>query len=406
MFREIICAAVLLAPAVWAQPALNLESAIQTALERHPLLAVDSARINANQGLRNQAGLRPNPRAILQTENWRFRGTPEFSPGSDVDTFAYASQVLETAGKRQHRTELAQALVARAELDRELTAKQIAARVKTAYWNAAGAQRVYDLLLENVGTFDRIVRYHELRVREGAMAEADLLKVQLERERVAISANSAALDAERSRIQLFREMGQTEFPQVRIADSLEPMPAVTPGTAEQALAQRTEMKLAAIGIDQARANFKLQQSLAVPDVEVLGGYKHTGGFNTVIGGVQVPFPLSNRNQGNIASAGAEIRVAESQAAATRATVLAELRAAAAEAESRRKQLTNLFPGILKQAEESSRISQAAYREGGTDLLRFLDTERVRIETQVLYYRTLAEYRQSLAALDAALGVAP
>jgi outer membrane protein, heavy metal efflux system len=78
----------------------------------------------------------------------------------------------------------------------------------------------------------------------------------------------------------------------------------------------------------------------------------------------------------------------------------------AEVQNRRRQLTDLFPGILSQANESSRISQAAYREGGSDLLRLLDTERVRIEAQLMYYRTLAEYRQSLATLDAASGVAP
>jgi cobalt-zinc-cadmium efflux system outer membrane protein len=406
MLRVLCCACAALATAGWAQPPLALQSAVQTALEQHPLLAAGTARISSAEGLRNQAKLRPNPRAILQTENWRFRGSPEFSPGTDVDTFAYGSQLLETAGKRQRRTEVAQILVHRSELERELTAKQVAARVKAAYWNAAGTQRVYDLLLENVGTFDQIVRYHEARVREGAMAEADLLKVRVERERVAIAANSALLDVERARIQLFREMGQTTFPQVRLADSLEPLPPLPPATEDEALANRTEMKLAAASLEQAQANLRLQQSLARPDVEVLAGYKHTAGYNTVIGGVQLPIPFTNRNQGSIASASADVRVAQLEQAAMKATVLAELRAALAEASARRNQLAQMFPVILKQAEESSRISQAAYREGGTDLLRFLDTERIRIETQVLYFRTLAEYRQSLAALDAALGVAP
>jgi outer membrane protein, heavy metal efflux system len=130
------------------------------------------------------------------------------------------------------------------------------------------------------------------------------------------------------------------------------------------------------------------------------------GWNTMMGSVQMPLPFFNRNQGNVASAVAEIRAAEADTAAVRALVLAELRSAAAEAQNRRRQLTDFFPGVLQQANESSRISQAAYREGGSDLLRLLDTERVRIEAQVMYYRTLAEYRQSLANLDAALGVAP
>lgn len=406
MLRVLISAIACAAGVVLAQPALDLNTAVRSALDHHPLLAAGSAQIDAAAGLLTQASLRPNPRAAIQTENWRFKGAPQFSPSTEVDTFAYASQLFETASKRRLRTELAATGVRRSELNRELVAKQIAGRVRMAYWMAVGAQRVHDLFEENVGTFDQIVRYHELRVKEGAMAEADLLKVRLERERVAVAALAADLEAQRARIELQREMGETSFVEVRLTDALEPLPPMADASEDTALANRTELKLAQQAMEQAQANLKVQQSLARPDFEVVGGYKHTGGAGTVIGGVQVPLPFANRNQGNIASATADIRVAESQAAATRAIVLAEVRAAMAEVQNRRRQLTGLFPGIRSQANESSRISQAAYREGGWDLLRLLDTERVRIETEVLYYRTLAEYRQSLAALELALGVAP
>ncbi len=406
MIRVWLCFGAACVSTLCAQPALDLKSAVQTALERHPLLAAGGARIVSARGIEIQASLRPNPRAYLQTENWRFRGSPEFRPSNDVDTFAYVSQLFETGGKRQRRTDLAAAAVRRSELDRELIARQVAGRVKIAYWNAAGAQRVHELLLENVVTYDRIVHYHELRVREGAMAEADLLKVRLERDRVAIAANSAALEAERARIQLFREMGQAEFPEVRLADSLEPLVPLPDASEEIALANRVELQIAEAAVAQANANVRLQQALVRPDVEVLGGFKQTAGAGTVIGGVQIPLPFTNRNQGNVASAAADVKVAESEVAAERAVIAAEVRAALAEAKARRRQLTDLFPGILRQAAESSRISLAAYQEGGSDLLRLLDTERVRIETHVLYYRTLSEYRQSLAALETALGVAP
>jgi cobalt-zinc-cadmium efflux system outer membrane protein len=406
MFKVVLCVCAGSFATAGAQQVLDLKTAVRTALEQHPLLAAGSARILSAEGIRAQAALRPNPLLTFQMENWRFRGSPEFQPGRDVDTFLYASQLLETASKRRLRTEAAAAAVRRSELDRELAGKQVAARVKTAYWAAAGAQRVADLLNENVGTFDQIVRYHELRVREGAMAEADLLKVRLERERVAVAATSAELDAQRARIELLRQMGASEFPPIRLADPVVPMPEAPSVDEAGALAQRTEIKLAAQAIEQAFANLRFEQAMGKPDVEVMGGYKHTAGVNTVIGSVQIPLPFGNRNQGNIASARAIVRAAESEAAAMRAVVMAEVRAAAAEVETRRRQLTVLLPVIVRDANESSEISQAAYREGGSDLLRFLDTERVRIEIQVMYYRTLAEYRQSIAALETAMGVAP
>lgn len=406
MLRALFCVWTLICATAQAQQTLDLKTAVAAAMDHHPLLAAGAARIASAEALRTQAALRPNPTATLQMENWRFRGAPEFVPSRDVDYFALASQRFETAAKRRLRTELAAAAAHRSELDRELTAKQIANRVKFEYWGAVGAQRVHDLLLENVETYDQIVRYHQLRVQEGAMAEFDLLKVRLERERVVISATAAELAAQRARIELFRAMGETEFPAVRLSDSLEPLAPVPPIREEDALANRTEVKLAAQFTEQARAFLRLQEALAKPDVDVMGGFKRTMGWNTMMGSVEIPIPFFNRNQGNIASAVAEIRATESDAAAARAVVLAEFRAAVAEVQNRRRQLTDFFPGILNQANESSRISQAAYREGGSDLLRLLDTERVRIEAQVMYYRTLAEYRQSLATLDAAAGVAP
>lgn len=406
MFRVLLGACAMAFATAQAQQTLDLKTAVASALDHHPLLAAGAARIASSEGLRTQASLRPNPVATLQMENWRFRGAPEFVPSRDVDYFGWATQRIETASKRRLRTELAESATHRAELDRELLAKQIANRVKFAYWGAVGAQRVHDLLRENVETFDQIVRYHELRVQEGAMAEFDLLKVRLERERVAVSATAAELDAQRALIELFRAMGRTDFPVVRLADSLEPLAPAPSGGEAEALANRTELKLARQAVDQARAALRLQEAFGRQDLEVMGGFKRTMGWNTMMGSVQIPLPFFNRNQGNIESAVAEIRAAESDAGATRALVLAELRAALAEAQNRRRQLTDFFPGILSQANESSRISQAAYREGGSDLLRLLDTERVRIEVQVMYYRTLAEYRQSLATLDAALGVAP
>jgi outer membrane protein TolC len=122
--------------------------------------------------------------------------------------------------------------------------------------------------------------------------------------------------------------------------------------------------------------------------------------------VQWNLPLLNRNQGHIAAARAEIRAAESSLAATEALIRAEVRAAAAEFELRRRQLLESSRLLRAHAAESARIAQAAYREGGADLLRLLDAERVRLDTEMLYSRTLTEYRQSIAALETAMGVEP
>jgi cobalt-zinc-cadmium efflux system outer membrane protein len=391
---------------------LSPQEAVDTALRSHPLLSAAEARTAVASGHVVQSGLRPNLRLTLQTENWRAWGTPGISPGVDTDTFAYVTQPIETGGKRSRRVDVANAGLRRTEVEREVLARQIAFQVRQAYWRAAGAVKVHRLLIDNARNFQRIVDYHELRVREGALPEADLVKVQLERERLNLAIEEAALDAERARLALFRDMGQNTAPPVTLADVPEQVELAMPAIDLAAAAERRpDVRLARQALEQARANLTLQQANAKPDVDVFGGYKRTAGFNTVMGGVQIALPNSNRNQGMIAAGEAEVRAAELDLLAQQATLAAEVRTAEAEVQARSGQLSRLFgatdgTGLRGKAAESSNIALAAYQEGGTDLLRLLDAQRVQIELQVLYYRTLTDYRISLIALQTALGVNP
>ncbi len=390
-----------------AQPVLTLKEAVARALAAHPALRESAEKVSAAEGLRRQAGLRPNPRFTFQAENLGANPGPGFDYARDADTFAYLTQPIETGGKRQRRMDAAGSATRRAELERELLRRQVAARVKLAYWAAECAGRARRVLDQTVRTFAQIVQYHEARVKEGAMAEADLLRVRLESERIALAANTATLEAERARIQLFREMGAAEFPEVQFEDgSSEPESALPEGDAAEALEARVEMKLARQAVEYARARLELERAAAQPDVEAVAGYKRTGGFNTLMGGVQLSLPVANRNQGNIAAAMAELRAAEAAEAATATLIRAEVRAAKMEYELRSRQIHTSLSPLMEHAVEASRIAQAAYREGGTDLLRLLDAERARLEAQLLYCRSLAEYRQSMVNLETALGVAP
>ncbi|MBL8176077.1 MAG: TolC family protein [Bryobacterales bacterium] len=385
---------------------MSLQDAVGAALKEHPALQASTDRVAVTEALRRQAALAPNPKLILQSENTRPYLNSSFVYWRDTDNFAYLQQTLETAGKRERRVDLAAANIRRAELERELLRAQITGRVKLAYWAAVGAARIATLLREDRANFQNIIEYHEIRVREGAVAEADLIRVRLEGERLSIALNAAELEAERTRIHLFREMGRTEFPAATFSDMLEPLPDAPAADVEQALERRAEVKLAMQMVETGRTNLRLQQVMAKPNVDVLFGYKRATGYDSLIGGVQVDLPFQNKNQGNISAAESEIRVAESALAATKALVKAEIAAAAREVGLRRRQLGESFQAMRKQAEDTARIAEAAYREGGADLLRLLDAQRVRIETQLFYQRALAEYRQSAVNLETALGVAP
>ena len=395
-----------LAPALFGQARLSLADAVSQALAENPRLAVAAARVNVAAGLREQAGLGPNPRLIVQLENTRIWGNPSFSYPQETASYAFMAQTLETGGKRDRRVDLAAENIRSSELEMQLARRQIASRVSAAYWVAVGAARVVDLLQAEVTSFDRVVQYHRDRFVEGAAPEVDLLRIEVERDRLAGLVKTAEQDADRTRIALFQEMGKREFPPVACADTLEPARPVASVALNEVLDRRIEMTIAREAVRQAHANLRLQQANAKPDPDLHVGYERIGGFNTLYVASQIPLPLRNRNQGGIEAALAEIRAAESSVAATEAAIRAEIESAARDYDSRRKLLAETLRPMLDRADEVYRIVDAAYQETGGDLLRLLDAERTRIETELMYARALAELQQSAVALETAQGGLP
>jgi len=403
--RRTYLIALLIPLTLFAQERLTLADALAKALKNNPLMLTAAARVEVADGLRQQAGLGPNPRLFLQSENARFWGMPSPSyPG--VDTYAFVGQTIETAGKRQRRIDLATENVRSSELEQQLQRQQITSRVSVAYWAAAGAVRVVDLLQQEISTFDRVVQFNRDRVREGAAPEVDLLRIEVERERLVSTARTAAENAERARIAMFHEMGSTEFPAIEFADALDQPHPVALLTVDQVLAQRPEVKLTREGVERARANLRLQEANAKPDPDAFVGYKHTFGFNTLYAALQISLPVRNRNQGQIEAAVAEIKAAESSLAATESLVRSELETARRDYESRQRLLNETLAPMRDRADKVYRIVDAAYRETGSDILRLLDAERTRIETQLLYARTLSEFQQSAVVLETAQGSLP
>jgi cobalt-zinc-cadmium efflux system outer membrane protein len=169
------------------------------------------------------------------------------------------------------------------------------------------------------------------------------------------------------------------------------------------LNQRVELTAARSHIEQARANLLLQQSLWKPDPEVMFGYKRASGFNTLIGAVQLNLPFQNRNQGSIATAGAQMRVAEAELARVEASIRAEVESAWTAYVARRRLLTETLSPMRDRADEIARIALAAYEEGGVDLLRLLDAERARLDALTLYFQALSDYQQSVTQLQIVTG---
>ena len=388
----------------YAQTALTLKEAIEQA-ESGPVAHQGQDHVDAAQGLARQAGLQPNPRLYLQSEDLR-PWADGFDFANNTEDYGYLGQTFELDRKRAKRVELARANVRRTEAERSLIEQQVAGRVAGAYWSAVSSTRILKLLEDDMRAIDEMVRYHKERVDAGAMRGVDLLRMQIERDRLVIALEAARRDAALARLELFRQIGRTPDDRIELTDSLDTLAPARQQTISAVLASRADVQAAREAVAAAQADVKLQKAMRVPDLDLLGGYKRNSGFNTAYGGLQISLPFSNRNQGEIERAEAALRLAQDQLRQLEISVAADVAAAQENYARQRTIVEHILPDMRARAQQNLSILSDAYKTGGVDLLRYIDAERTAIDVEISALRSLAEFQQSGLRLMLANGVRP
>ena len=383
---------------------LSLHQAVQEAMNA-PAAQAAAAQTDEVRGQARQAGLGLNPRLFLQSEDWRPWGDG-FDFPAQTENYAFLSQTLEVDGKRHKRVALADARLGQARAQEEMTRFTIAGRVAMAYWNAAALERIVALLQQEMQAVDGMVRYHKERVDAGAMRGVDLLRMQIERDRVQLTLTSTERDAAQARLELFKQMGRPAVANAQLTDPVEAIAPVEPVPADVVLSRRADLEQARQALTGAEADVRLQKANGVPDPDLIGGYKRNSANNTGYASLQIPLPFRNRNQGEIERAEASVRHARNSLQALELQVRAEI--AQSEENYRREQdiVANLLPDMRANAKQNLQLMTEAYRIGGVDLLRYLDAERTELDVEVSALRTYAEYQQAALRLKLSYGVQP
>jgi cobalt-zinc-cadmium efflux system outer membrane protein len=383
--------------------ALSLRDAVASALSKRPELQAATQNEESSVQLRRQAGFIPNPRLFYQSENLR----PDMNFTQNVDTYAYVIEALEVSGRRGARIATANSAVNRSQLTLEQKKRSIELRVAQTYWDALRLQYLQLLAEQSVGYYREILDYNEKRFNEGKLAAVDLLRVRLEEARAEANTESSRLAEAEAKQQLAREMGLVAAENWRLSEPFELLDEPkNPGSGDSPQNERIEVKLAQQAIDAARANLMMQKAQGRPDIDALVGYKRTAGLNTMVAGFQMNLPVFDRNQGATDAAQFDVEAGRSALTAIQQQSASDLALARMSYEMWRRQVTDRYRPLLDQAVDIANISRAGYREGGIDLLRLLDAEKLRVDTQSAWVEALGNYHQSVVSLEYAEGLEP
>jgi outer membrane protein, heavy metal efflux system len=391
-------------------PAITIEQAIALAKKNNPTLNANQTLISQSKAQEITANLRPNP--LL---SWDLQYLPIFQPSLFGDSNYWETQaqydvgvgyLFERGHKRQHRLQAARDITG-------VTESQVADAERTAVASAT-QQFVAALLADSnlefartaLASFQHTVSISEEQYKAGAISKSDLLKLQLQTLQFQTDVNNAMLARAQALASLRQLLGFDSVPaEYQLAGKLmyEPVTATIDDLQARALVLRPDLQAAQRGITAAQSQVALAKANGKQDVDVTFNYTRYNQNNLGAFYFNIPLPIFNKNQGEIARTQYALTQTQFQKTAAEQAVLTDVKNAF-EALRRNEDTLQLYDkGYLQQAQESLDITQFSYQHGATSLLDFLDAERSYRATEFSYRQALANYMVALEQLRQSVG---
>jgi cobalt-zinc-cadmium efflux system outer membrane protein len=388
---------------------ITLDDAIQMALRHNHNLLAARTTVQQNEAEETTANLRPNPVLLADSQFLPIFQPSQFS--SDyIDTVAQfdigVSYLFERGKKRQHRLQAAkdQTAVTRSQVaDNERT---LTFSVATLFISVELAESTLELAIESLKSFQNTVDIGEARYKDGDISEGDLLKIKLQLLQFQTDVSAARL----ARVQGLSDLRQLLGYESITADydvagnfDYQPVKGNLDDFQAKALQTRPDLRAAQQGVTAANSQYALQKAIAKRDVTAQASYTHVSDTNNVSLFGQIPLPIFDRNQGEIARTGFAITQAQEQERFANGQVLTDVRDAFENLRSNDQIVAVYRSGYLDQAKQSRDISDYSYRHGAASLLDYLDAERSYRATELAYRQALATYLAAVEQLREAVG---
>src|SRR4051812_37635370 len=320
-----------------AAPTLTVRQAVDEAIQHNLNLLAERSRLAVADAALLTARLRPNPGTSASADHLDLLGTG-FNETNNGGPPEYALRVdvpLERGAKREKRIAVASLERTIAEAEFAEAVRQVQMDVTLACIDVLAARAARGLAADTLRTFEDLSRVNRARLAAGAIPPVESTRADVAMLQFRASAVRADLDLATATARLRTLLGRPSNDPVELGDALDgPGPAPPPELAqaeEIALGARPDLRALQLGRDRSIADLRLQEAIGRIDYTVGAEYRRQDGVagraNSLGFFFSAPLPIWNRNQGEIARAGAEGDHATRQNEARRLEVLADVRTA-------------------------------------------------------------------------------
>ena len=387
-------------PALAKEPtgSLTLLVAIDHALTSNPELSAAANELRAVEGAVIQAGILPNPEISTLVEDTQNKVTRT--------TTIQLNQRIELGGKRSAR-------IASAERGRDVAVADLAAKrldvratVIGAFFDVLVAQERVQQSEDLLGLAQRASQAASRRVSAGKVSPVEETKARVAEASARVEVNQAQRELVTARKRLAASWGSStpRFEQAEGRTDILPLVRSAEESSRRLNASPALLR-ARQEADRFSALADLERSRRIPDVTVSLGSKKAEelGLNQTIVGISIPFPIFDRNQGNVLEAQRRADKARDELSATEVRLSAEV----TQNEERLKALVveaqTLQSEIMPGARSAYDAASKGFELGKFSFLEVLDAQRTFFQARAQYLRSLSDAHRTAAELERVLG---
>ncbi len=381
---------------------LDLDEAVRRALAAHPALRAARLETRAAAARVRDAARRPAPSLSAELEDLGGRAGVDGAQATLV-----LAQPLELGGDRSARAGAARATMALAEAGATALEREVAAEATEAFLDAwLAEQRVARERAAEPHT-NEAVRAAGERLRAGAAPASERARAELFAALRAIERRRAEAARGGARRRLARTWGMDSLDADSLA--LTAPPHTAPAAAEVLLARLTvnpERRRAEAETEAAAWRVREARAARTADLDASAGVRRLpeSGGTALVASISLPLPLWGRADGEVEAASAERDAVHLREEATARRLAQELRGALDELRAAEEAWETARGALSAAADEALTSVTAAYRSGRSGYPEIAESQRTRLEVEVVRAEALAALWRARTAVERLTGM--
>jgi len=389
------------------QKAITLEELQQMALQNNPTFKQSAANIQAAEGRKKQSGLYPNPTVGYQ--GGQIRGG-SFHGGEQG---FFLQQDIVLGGKLGLNRKIFDQELKQAETEAEEQKLRVVTNVRMSYIQALAAQQTLELRQHLSKLADDAVDTSHQLSNVGQADAPDVLESEVESQQAQLAVTMAEQNQQRIWKALAAVVGNPRLPLARLEGRLEDTPPINADElVEKIVNESPAVRIAELGVLRAEAALARARREPIPDLQLRGGLQQNGELLSEPNGrpvglqgfadVGVRIPIFNRNQGNIATAKADVERAKHDVERVK-LVLRERAASVVQNYTFSQTAVDHYKNqMIPRAQKAYEMYAKKYQEMAAAYPQVLIAQRTLMQLEVSYITALENFATSSLSLESYL----